>query len=249
MRENTALFRFFGELTDFLSEGEGRVEVTYEFNGNPSVKDSIEAVGVPHTEVNLILVNGDSVGFGYQLGEGDKVSVYPVSEDVDVYPRVRLREKPPNRFILDVHLGKLARLLRMLGFDALYRNDYRDREIARVSAEENRVVLTRDRRLLQFRVITHGYWLRSTDPDEQLQEVIERYELSSEIEPFNRCMECNGKIQPVGKNVISHRLEPLTERYYDEFYRCVSCNKIYWKGSHYDQMRDYMEELGISNDE
>ncbi len=239
MSDRSARFRFYAELNDFLPPAQRRQDIEYRFRDAPGIKDPIEALGVPHSEVELIVVNGESVGFDYRLRDGDRVAVYPVFESIDVSNAVRLREAPLRHtaFILDVNLGKLARRLRMLGFDALYRNDYDDEEIVALSVETGRIILTRDRRLLYPKVVTHGYWLRATDVDEQVREVIDRLDLSECIRPFARCLDCNGKIKAVNKSEILDRLEPLTRKYYDEFYRCSACGKIYWEGSHYEHMR------------
>lgn len=243
MYEFKAEFRFFDELNDFLSEQRKNKTLTYQFNKNPSIKDSIESHGVPHTEVELILVNGGSVGFDYHMKDGDKVKVYPDSEGEEIPSKVKLRDVPKINFVLDVHLGKLARILRLLGFDALYRNDYDDHEIVSIAENEERIVLTRDRKLLRFKAIEHGYWLRSTNPNEQILEVAKRYNLYLKIEPFHRCLECNGIIQEVNKESIIDQLEPKTKIYFEEFFECIDCNKIYWKGSHYDHMVSYIDQL------
>ncbi len=243
MSEYSAYFRFHGELNDFLPHSARDKQVHYEFDRNPSIKDSIEAIGVPHTEVNQIIVNGDSVGFGYHMAEGDDVSVYPVSINVDISPRVKLREEPVHIFIVDVNLGKLARLLRMAGFDSEFRNNYNDHDVARLAHTENRIVLTRDRRLLRHKIITHGYWIRSFEPRRQFVEVLDRFGLWSEISPFNRCLECNGIIEPISKEDVIDQLEPRTVLYYDEFFRCADCGNIYWKGTHFDHMNSVLEEI------
>lgn len=238
-----AFFKLHGDLNDFLPVQHKHQTVQYEFEGNPSVKDSIEAIGVPHTEVDLIVVNRSSVGFDYHLVDGDKTSVYPVFNGIDISPRVNLRDKPKTLFIVDVNLGKLAKLLRMCGFDAVYSNRYSDRDVAQLAKGANRIVLTRDRRLLRQRIITHGYWVRSTRAYEQIKEVLRRFGLHSFVKPFNRCLECNGSIKPVEKNEILGSLEPKTKRFFDEFYQCIDCNKIYWKGSHYDHMNQFLGNL------
>lgn len=235
---NSARFRFYEELNDFLPPDQRKTEFEQRFREHPAIKDTIEAAGVPHTEVDLILVNGISVGFGYPLQDGDRVSVYPVFESLDISPLVRLRPAPLRQpeFVLDVHLGKLARLLRMLGFDTLYRNDYDDPELARISSEENRILLTRDRRLLFYRTISRGCWIRNTDSEKQLREVLDRFDLYSRMEPFRRCIVCNGLLEPVDKDAVRDRLEPLTNRYYRLFRQCPECGKIYWRGTHFHRM-------------
>lgn len=238
-----AFFKLHGELNDFLPVQHKHRTVQYEFEGNPSVKDCIEAIGVPHTEVDLIVVNRGSVGFDYHLVDGDQTSVYSVLNGIDISPRVNLRDKPEPLFIVDVNLGKLAKLLRMCGFDAIYSNKYNDHDVARLAESENRIVLTRDRRLLRQSIITHGYWVRSTLAYEQIKEVLRRFGLHPFVKPFNRCLECNGLIKPVEKNEILGSLETKTKRFFDEFYKCIDCHKIYWKGSHYDHMNQFLGNL------
>jgi uncharacterized protein with PIN domain len=245
MREHEAQFRFYEELNDFLPVHLRKKTVGYGFNGTPAIKDSIEALGIPHTEVDLIVVNGESVGFGYRLKPGDRAAVYPVFESLDITPLVRLRDRPLRRtaFILDVHLGKLARLLRMLGFDVLYRTDYDDAEIIRIALAEQRIILTRDRRMLFNRIITHGHWLHSTRAEQQARAVLERFDLCGQVQRFRRCPACNGLIESVEKEAILEQLEPLTKKYYTDFFQCTGCRKIYWKGSHYERIRDKLERI------
>lgn len=244
-RDKTAEFRFYEELNDFLDSFRKKRPFAYRFNGTPSVKDAVEAIGVPHTEVELIVVNGESVGWDYRLRDGDRVGVYPVFESFDVSPAIRLRERPLRdvRFVADVHLGKLARLLRMLGFDTVYRRDCSDAEIVAISTGERRIVLTRDRGILKTKSVTHGYWVRSSKPEVQLREVIGRFDLASGARPFDRCMACNGALVPVDKREVLDRLPRRTALHYEEFFRCASCGKVYWKGSHYDRMKNAVREM------
>lgn len=238
MKPNRATFRFYEELNDLLPEHRFKRDSKYRFNGSPTVKDAVESMGVPHTEVDLILVNGVSVGFACRLMDGDRVSVYPVFESLDIHDVTRLRPKPlrSTRFILDVHLGKLARYLRMLGFDCAWRNDYADPEIIDISLAQKRIILTRDRGILKHRSVTHGYLIRNDDVDGQVRETIKRFNLGRSVRPFSRCTACNEKLEAVDKEEIRHELQPRTERYFKEFYRCPACHKIFWKGSHYDRM-------------
>jgi uncharacterized protein with PIN domain len=242
---NSARFRFYEELNDFLPPERCKKEFEHRFREHPAVKDALEALGVPHTEVDMILVSGTSVGFNYQLQDGDRVSVYPVFESLDISPLVRLRPEPLRRaaFVLDVHLGKLARLLRMLGFDTLYRNDFDDPELVRISADEHRTLLTRDRRLLFFRAVSRGYWMRNTDPEKQLHEVLDRFDLYAQVEPFRRCIVCNGLLEPVEKAAVLDQLEPLTKRYYRLFRQCAECGKIYWRGTHFHHMNRLLRKI------
>lgn len=234
----TATFRFYEELNDFLSKKYRKVRFQINVANNASVKDSIESLGVPHTEVDLILVNGNSVDFSYNLKNKDDVSVYPKFESIDITSLSKLRAKPLRevKFILDVHLGKLTKYLRLLGFDTLYKNNMDDREIINIAQKEKRIILTRDIGLLKHNIVTHGYWLRSQDSKEQLKEVIQRFDLKDKINVFTRCTVCNGDIVVVEKSVIEYKILAKTKENYNKFYRCLNCHKIYWEGSHYKNM-------------
>jgi uncharacterized protein len=203
-----ACFRFYAELNDFLLPERRAGAFIRSFEENPSIKDAIEALGVPHTEVDLILVNGESVDFSYLVQDGDRVSVYPVFESLDITPLARVRPRPlrETRFVLDVHLGRLASYLRMLGFDTLYRNDYTDDTLAGISSAERRILLTRDRGVLKRSQVTHGYCLRETDPRRQLVEVVRRFDLFRAMAPLQRCLRCNALLEPVSKESIVERL-------------------------------------------
>jgi uncharacterized protein with PIN domain len=235
-------FLFYGTLNDFLIADRQYISFNYIIEGTRSVKDVIESVGVPHTEVDIIEVNGLSVDFSYLLAPGDNIQVYPVREGKQKINAPHLIEKITDvpAFVLDVHLGKLARNLRMLGFDALYSNSYTDKELTEIAVAENRVLLTRDIPLLKRKILKWGYWLRSQHPNQQLQEVITYFGLKEHIKPFFRCLDCNGLIASVEKEEILGRLLPNTIKYFDEYFICTSCHKIYWKGSHYDRMLQFV---------
>ncbi|HXG29168.1 MAG TPA: Mut7-C RNAse domain-containing protein [Nevskiales bacterium] len=241
----TASFRFYEELNDFLPPARRRRRFRYPFRGRRSVKDMIEALGVPHTEVDLILVNGRSVGFPYIVRDGDDISVYPVFESFDIAPLQRLRPKPlrVTRFVLDTHLGTLARYLRTLGFDSLYRNDWHDAELARISDEERRILLTRDVGLLKRSRVTRGCFLRETDPRRQLREVVARLDLRRSIRPFRRCTRCNGLLRVAAKRRLQGRVKPEILAAFDDFRLCRGCGQVYWPGSHYDRMGRMIGEL------
>lgn len=244
-----ACIRFYAELNDFLPSNQRQKILTYSFELSASVKDVIEALGIPHPEVDLILANGVSVDFAYLVRDGDRISVYPVFEAIDISPLVRLRPQPlrETRFVLDVHLGRLAIYLRMLGFDALYRNDYADETLAHLSSSQGRILLTRDRGLLKRSIVTHGYCLRSTRPQQQLIEVLRRFDLFAALTPFSRCLHCNGLLQAVDKSAILDRLPPKTQQYYDEFCRCQGCERIYWRGSHFKRMQQFIESVLLAS--
>ena len=237
--------RFYAELNDFLPVEKRQVTIAHAVKERATVKHVIEALGVPHTEVDLILVNGESVDFSYLVQDGDRISVYPVFESFDISPLLRVRPLPLRepRFVLDGHLGKLAGHLRMLGFDTLYRNDAEDEVLAELSRGERRILLTRDRGLLKRSIVTHGYHVRETDPERQLAEVLRRFDLFGAIAPFRRCMRCNRVLEPVRKADVVDRLEPKTRLYYDEFAICRACDRVYWKGSHYRRMHGLIERV------
>jgi uncharacterized protein with PIN domain len=241
-----AEFRFYEELNDFLAPALRKRAFVYGFNGTPSVKDAIEAIGVPHTEVDLVLVDGESVDFTRKLAGGERVAVYPVFERLDISPVTRLRARPlrQTRFVLDVHLGKLARYLRLLGFDTRYRNDYDDAAIIGLARAESRIILTRDRGLLKHGAVTHGYWVRATAPRQQLAEIVRMFDLGGSARPFTRCIRCNGELQPVPKSAVAERLPPRVRAHFEVFVQCRECAAVYWPGSHYDRMRKIVDELG-----
>ena len=237
--------RFYEELNDFLPKERRKVTFERELPETTSVKDLIEGCNVPHTEVDLILVNGRSVDFDYQVQEGDHVSVYPVFESMDISGITRLQERPLRnlRFLCDVNLGKLARYLRMAGFDTAYRNDAKDPELIEQMVAEDRALLTRDRKLLMHNAVAKGYFVRATKADDQLEEVLTRFDLYTMITPFIRCPDCNGLLEKVDKEEIRERLEPLTERYFSDFSRCRKCDRIYWAGSHRKRLPDKVSGL------
>ena len=235
-----ATLRFYGELTEFLAT-ESRI-ATVDVAEAPSVKDRIEACGVPHTEVDLILVDGEPVDFGYQLQAGDWVSVYPVFRTLDIDGGLR-PEPPVGRFVVDINLGRLAKYLRLLGLDAVSDGTLDDGDLAEISAVENRILLTKDRNLLKRSIVVHGYFVRAIRPRAQLIEVVSRFDLGESIRPFARCMECNGVIEPVAKAEIAHLLQPLTKAHYDDFRRCPGCGRIFWKGSHHQRLTAIVDEV------
>ncbi len=231
--------RFYEELNDHLSQEKKKRRFEYEFRGNPSVKDVIESLGVPHLEVDMILVNGKSVGFSYNINDEDDISVYPVFESIDISHVQHLRERPLRnpKFILDVHLGTLARYLRMLGFDTLYKNNYNDEEIVNISLNESRTILTKDKGILKRNKVNRGYYIRNSNPEKQLEEVLTRFDLNNSINEFTRCLECNTLLEPIEKEKIIEKLPPKVKERQTEFYICNNCNKVYWPGSHYQKMK------------
>src|SRR5579872_1035405 len=240
-----ALFRFYAELNDLLPP-ERRFQ-TFEraCDGRSSVKDIIESLGVPHTEIDLILVNGESSGFSRRIQNEDRVSVYPVFESFDVALVTRVRPEPlrETRFVLDMHLGRLAAYLRMLGFDTHYSNHAADEELARISLDERRILLTRDRGLLKRSSVTHGHLMRETSPRRQLAEVVERFDLRRSMAAFSRCLRCNTRLEFAPKESVAPRLPERARQGHSEFQICPNCGRIYWKGSHYDRMLEMVRAI------
>lgn len=236
--------RFYAELNDFLPPERMQRTFEHSFSGQPAVKDLIESLGVPHTEVDLILINGASAGFSQRISDGDRISVYPVFESVNIAPLTKVRPAPLRRlqFVLDTHLGRLATYLRMLGFDTLYRNDYPDEELAEIASEQKRVLLTRDRGLLKRNRVTHGYYVREEDPFGQLVEVLRRFDLyNNHLRPFRRCLHCNSELESVSKDSVQHLLPTRVSQLYQEFKQCQGCQRVFWKGTHYERMQEMIE--------
>jgi uncharacterized protein with PIN domain len=237
--------RAYAELNDFLGpESRGR-SVRRPFWSHQTVKDVLEATGIPHTEVDLILINGDPVNFTHRPAVGDRIAAYPVFEALDIGPATRLRPVPLRdpRFVVDVNLGRLARLLRVLGFDAWWSSAADDQTLTDISVAEKRILLTRDRGLLKRRAITHGLFVHSEQPEEQTLEVVRRLDLRDRLAPLTRCVRCNGRLATVTKEEVIDQLEPLTRRYYNDFNRCGGCGRVYWPGSHHVGLVGLVERL------
>jgi len=241
--------RFYEELNDFLPAEKRKKPFIYNVQANSSVKDTIEALGVPHTEVDLILVNSQPVDFSYNLKAGDYISVYPQFESIDITDVTKVRKEPLRtiKFILDVHLGQLAKYLRILGFDTYYNNQLEDEEIINRGITENRIILTRDYGILKHRKVTHGYFVRSQNPKTQLKEILQRFDLKNKIKPYTRCSVCNGKIKKTDKKKIEHLLLEKTQKHFNQFYQCTSCQKIYWEGSHYENLNLLIKDIIKNN--
>ena len=239
-----ANFRFYAELNDFLPPERRFTEFAHGFPDTATVKDRIESFGVPHTEVDLILVNGEPVDFACRVQDGNRISVYPVFEAFDISGLTRLRPAPLRdpRFVLDVHLGRLAAYLRMLGFDASYQNHSTDERLAEVSRGEHRILLTRDVGLLKRGSVTHGHYVRATKPRQQLVEVVGRFDLARLTRPFSRCLRCNALLEPAGKDEVRHRIPAQVALLHEEFPRCPECGRAYWKGGHFRRMRQWIDE-------
>jgi uncharacterized protein with PIN domain len=239
----TASVRLYGSLNDFLPAARRQSTLVCAFDSSPSVKDLVEALGVPHPEIDLLVVDGQSVDFSHRLRDGDRVAVYPLMRAFDLGDAIRLRPAPPTEphFIADVHLGRLTAYLRLAGFDTRYRNDYPDDEIVAISASEDRVLLTRDVGVLKHGIVRRGYFVRETQPARQLVEVVRHFDLVTGAAPFTRCLRCNSRLHVVAKNRVEHLLPARTREYYREFSRCPTCRRIYWQGSHHSRMKLFIE--------
>ena len=235
--------RFHGDLDFFLPSRTRRKDVTRSLSEKSSVKDVIESCGVPHPEVDFIVVNGEEVDFDYGVMNDAEIEVYPPDIQFPKLRQKRLQVHAISRFVADGHLGKLTRNLRLLGFDVAYDPRAHDRQLLNVMDRENRALLTSDRRLLMHAVVRTGYCPRSQDPDEQTVEVIRRFSLLGLIAPFTRCLRCNAPLQEIMKADIIKELEPLTKIYYEQFRRCTGCGQIYWPGSHFPKLQKRLEEI------
>jgi hypothetical protein len=237
--------RVYAELNAFLARESRGLTLRRPFRPHQTVKDVLEATGIPHTEVDLIVVNGEAQGFTHRPAPGDRIAAYPMFEALDIGSTARLRPVPlrDTRFVVDVNLGRLAQLLRLLGFDVWWSSDADDETLVDISLAQRRILLTRDRGLLKRRIISHGVFVHSDDPEAQTVEVIRRLDLSERLAPLTRCMRCNGELIAVSKEEVIDRLEPLTRRYYSDFVRCADCGRIYWPGSHHAKLLRLVERV------
>jgi uncharacterized protein with PIN domain len=246
---NRIYFRFYGELNDFLVQQHQAGEFIYPFLGSPSVKDLIEAVGVPHPEVDLVLVNSHSVDFSYRVPDRARISVFPSWKSIDISGFTKVRSNPPwpVQFILDGHLSRLAAYLRLFGFDAFLDMKEADPRLAQLSESLGRVLLTRDIGLLKRRQVQWGYWVRETDPKRQIVEVLRRFSLMEQIRPFVRCLNCNSFLKEVRLEEIRSLVSSSVQEKQHEFFQCMGCKKVYWKGTHYHHMEKWIGQVVYEN--
>jgi uncharacterized protein len=240
-----AVFHFYNELNEFLSNDNKWKDIHVTFIGHETVKHVLEALGVPHTEVDIILVNGASVDFSERLEDGNQVEIFSGSTRVGNTSIIHLQPETAAepRFVADGHLGKLVTYMRLLGFDVLYDNDSDDEMLAKISCSQDRVLLTRDRGLLKRNQVQFGYFVRAKVPQKQVVEVLQRFNIADKAQLFSRCAKCNGPLISVEKAEVFDRLEPKTKQYYDEFHICEQCDQIYWKGSHFDRMESQLQRF------
>ncbi|HYX93221.1 MAG TPA: Mut7-C RNAse domain-containing protein [Myxococcaceae bacterium] len=240
-----ARFRFVGELNDHLPRERRDQWFDHEVRGAPSMKDTIEALGVPHPEVDLILVDGRPAPFEAALQEGVEVEVFPSGIASAVAPTQRLSPEPQPvaRFVLDGHLGGLAGLLRMLGFDTWWSSAAHDEELATRSAHEDRTLLTRDRGLLKRSLVRRGRFVRALDPMDQAREILERFDLRQQARPFTRCLRCNAVLEPAQAEQIAQAVPRGVHQRHAKFHACPGCGRVYWAGSHHTRMKGRVAEL------
>ena len=240
-----AFLRFYNELNDLLPEHRRDIEFEAKFKDKRSVKDMIESLGVPHTEVDIIILNGESVEFNHILQDGDQIRVYPAFAKPDTKGIIHLCPTPlsSTRFIVDTNLGHIARQLRLLGFDTYFEPSLVNRNIIEISNKENRAIITKSRKLLKFRDARFGLLLRPGGTEDQLKNILFRLEIKDCIKPFSRCIRCNGLLIRVPKEDIADRIPPKTKSFCNEYSRCEYCDKIYWEGTHVFKMRELIDRL------
>jgi uncharacterized protein with PIN domain len=222
---------FAAELRLFLAPRHRGGRVIARADGTSSLGHVVESLGVPLPEVGALLVAGRTVPPGHRPGPDDAVSVEAVRRPQFV---------PAPRFLLDVHLGTVARRLRLVGVDAAYGNDLDDDTLISLAGLEQRVLLTQDRALLRRRKLWFGAFVRGKNPDEQFADLLDRF--APPLAPWTRCTSCNGMLAPVDKDLIEHRLEPGTRRGHDAFARCEECGRLYWRGAHHRRLESIVAE-------
>ncbi len=240
-----ATIRFYDELNDFLPEEKRKRDFSISFGQESTVKDVLASLGVPRTEVDLILINGESVDFSFSLEGGERISVYPVFESLDIRSIRKLGPESLRhlKFVADVHLGKLVKYLRLFGFDTLYDKGFDPHSLVEISARQGRVLVTRSRDLLKHKVIARGILVRETDPRMQLKSIFERLDLHAEARPFSRCLCCNGLVEPIPKQGVALRLPSRVMAKHQTFTSCSSCHRVYWEGTHFERMSHFVKEV------
>lgn len=221
---------FAGELRDHLDRAtrDGVVRLTLELPAG--LRDVVQSLGVPHVECGEVTVNGEAKPWSSNVADGDEISVrarYPLGS-----PRL------DPRFLLDDHLGKLARHLRMLGFDADHEVGADDSDLARRSVAEARMLLTRDRGLLMRAVLRDGRFIRSVEPTDQAIEVVRSFALATVVEPLTRCLECNELLSAASREEVADRVPASAAVRHDRFGLCPTCRRVYWEGTHVDDLRE-----------
>ena len=228
-----------GDLQQLLKrEFRGQDKIAHELKRRASAKDVVESFGIPHTEIGVMRANGREISFSHIVENSETIEISPLYAPIDVLTASLLRPQPLQNitFAVDDNVGKLASLLRMAGLDTYYVNTISDRELVKIAHHEGRILLSKDKDLLKRKMIVFGRLVRAITPKKQLAEIIQLYGLREQLQPFSRCLKCNDLLQPIEKQEIIDRLEPLTIKYYDSFHTCRSCGNIYWPGSHRERM-------------
>jgi uncharacterized protein with PIN domain len=250
-RQELIMIRIFCELRGDLATlagASGQVVITREFSEPTSIKDALEGLGIPHTEVDLLLRDGQPLDFGFLVFGDERIEVHPVPDSPaapPIWPDARLQPRPLfcDRFACDQHLGKLARWLRLLGYDTLYSADWCEPDLARIATSEDRAVLTCSRALLKRKCITRGRLIRSRQPESQAIEVVRRFHLFTQTELFGRCTVCNGELMAVDKATVLNRIPSRTRQWLDEYYLCRGCDRLYWEGSHVKDLHRRVQRI------
>jgi len=244
-----ATFRFYEELNDFLPPSRRKNDFTIRFKGRESVKDLIEALGIPHTEVDLILINGTSVGFNTIVKDRDRISVYPVFESLDIKGVTHLRKLPLRtvRFIADNNIMDVVKYMRALGFDVVVNPAFTPREIIDFSKKENRTILTKSRHLLKFKDVTHGIFIRQGNLKDQIRHILTLLNLFDSVKPFSRCLVCNTILSDAPEERIETQVPPKVKRRCETYVYCVQCQKIYWQGTHHEKIKAVLADILHSN--
>ncbi len=240
----TSYFRFYGQLNDFLPLEKRQKTSPYSFWGNPTIQDACAAQGVPHPEIFLVVKDSCPVNLKDNLEGEERISVYPRWTNLNLPRQWQQSPEFPAYpvFAAADHLGKLVRLMRILGFDVVFKG--------RVEEEGDWIILTRKLPDLKMSRVSHGYMPRSDDPYNQLEEVLDYFNLREKIRPLSRCPGCNMVLEPVAAEEIWDRLEPKTKKYYRKFKICPGCKKIFWRGSHFRRLQKRLGNLlpGEEND-
>ncbi len=239
------VLRFYEELNDLLPKHRRGADFEAEFEGKRSVKDMIEAQGVPHTEVDLILVNGVPEDFSYIIQDGDRISVYPVFESLNIKNVTRLRKFPlrKSRFIADINIRDIVKAMRLLGFDVYFDPSFSHKEITVISKSENRIILTRSKKLLKLKDVTHGILIYPGQITDQIKRIIDYLDIRDQIKPFSRCLICNALLEGISKEKIENRIPPKTKESCDQYAYCRPCDKVYWRGTHFIRMKNLVDGI------
>jgi len=243
-KQTKVQFRAYAELNDFLRLDRRQIAFDYFYHGPVTIKEAIENQGIPHSSVELVLVNGEPVDFNFHLSENNFISLYPVFEllDISTLTKIRTGTLRNIRFIVDAHLGKLAKNLRIMGFDTLYRNNYADNQIRLIGRLQERIILTKDKGLLMAKNVARGYYVRSVKAKEQTTEVVRKFDLYSKTDSLSRCLICNHKLVEISAAAIPGEILLNLAKGFDFFYKCRHCHKFFWKGLHYKNMAESIQQ-------